>query len=140
MFATASFAKDEMWLCRIADGKEGTWVPQVVVFAFLNDGQTTLVLDSVIRHFAKKPEPVKVRDKGRKLQMHWKVNGAVDSWGNTIARFGYTANYDKTSRKIWIAAKPGGSPQAFTGKGSCETLKDVKSVEQVMREAQRIQP
>ncbi|MDP2518815.1 hypothetical protein [Shimia thalassica] len=137
-FANPLLAKDELWQCDIVDGKEGTWIPQVVVFAFLDDGQTTLVADSVIMHFEKEPAVVSVKDRGRKLQMHWKLNGARDSWGKPVSRFGYTANYNKETRKIWIAAKPGGMPQAFSGKGTCATLKNTKSVEQVFKEAARI--
>lgn len=133
-------AEAELWQCTIKDGKEGTWVPQTVVLAFDKQTNETIVMDSVIMAFMKKPIPVKTKIRGNRMQFFWRVTGARDSFQNQIPSMNYAAFYNIKTRNIAVSAKVGGYSQVFSGKGSCKVVEGNPDWKKAMRDAQRIKP
>ena len=118
--AQMAHAKVEYLQCNIADGREGTWIPSFVIFAIDDQTKETIVMDSVIKTFMKKPISAKVKIRGNKMQMFWHVAGVVDAHKRRAAAMNYAAFYNTKTHRVAITAKVGGMPQAFSGKGTCK--------------------
>lgn len=118
-------AKAQFYACKTDAKVANGWISPSIGFVLDGKGGVQ-VIDSVILHFKGEPMAARVKGRGDKLRITWTIPAATDSKGERVPSFGYIATLDQKTKALSLIAKPGGYPQRFSGKGTCQLRKDAK--------------
>ncbi len=132
LMSTPAMAAGILYDCDLDSKLVNGWVSQKMAFVFEGDG-TVKVVDSVLLALDVGAVNARVRKSGDVARMHWNIAAAIDSVGQKIPTFSYTAKLNLETLSLSVLAKPVGFPQRFTGKGTCVKHNNAKGFPKSLR-------
>ncbi len=113
----------EIYQCSV-NKRPQEFIAQTVVFAYEPGAKTALVSDDVTQNFLRKPVEARLRDRGNKLSLNWRIKGAKTASNIPLPVITYSANFNRKTQVIRMNAAATGYGVDFSESGKCRLLPD----------------
>lgn len=129
LLATPAVAAGMVYNCTLKQTSgPGGWVPTQMAVVF--DGQGSVkIVDKHTQYYKTAPRPVRVRQTGDKLKMHWSYELMVDAYQTPIPSFIFSGTLDTKTGSIKVRGKPQRYSESVRGNGTCALRKNLSDNE-----------